>query len=243
MAEGGRVALITGGTRGIGASIALALKAAGHRVAVNFASDDEFAARFRAEAGIPTFRWDVADADDCARGHAAVVEALGPVEILVNNAGAVAEARFETMTLAQWHRVMRVNLDSVFHLCKLVYPAMVERRWGRIVNIGSMNGQGGQVNQVNYVASKAGMHGFTKALALEAAKHGITVNTVAPGYVDTYMMREMPERIRQKILDKSPIRRFGLPEEVAHAVLYLVDDKAAWTTGSTVTLNGGTQMY
>ena len=238
-----RVALVTGGSRGIGAAIAVALKDAGHRVVINYASDDRFAAEFREKTGIATHKWDVADFADCERGHAAVVAELGPVEILVNNAGAVAEAKFENMTLDQWHKVMRINLDSVFHMCKLVYPGMIEKRWGRIVNIGSMNGQAGQLNQVNYVASKAGMHGFAKALALEAAKYGITVNNVAPGYVDTYMMRDAPERIRQKIIDKSPIRRMGLPEEVAHAVMYLVDEKAAWATGSTVTMNGGTQMY
>lgn len=238
-----RVALVTGGSRGIGAAIAVALKEAGHKVAINYASDDRFAAEFREKTGIATHKWDVADFEDCKRGHAGVVAELGPVEILINNAGAVAEAKFENMTLEQWHKVMRINLDFVFHLCKLVYPGMIAKNWGRIVNIGSMNGQAGQLNQVNYVASKAGMHGFSKALALEAAKYGITVNNVAPGYVDTYMMRDAPERIRQKIIDKSPIRRMGLPEEVAHAVMYLVDEKAAWATGSTVTMNGGTQMY
>jgi acetoacetyl-CoA reductase len=238
-----RVALVTGGSRGIGAAIAVALKTAGHKVAVNYASDDAFAAAFRTETGIPAYKWDVGDFDACTRGHAEVVRDLGAIDILVNNAGAVSEAKFENMTAEQWHKVIRVDLDSVFFMCKLVYPAMIDRRWGRIVNIGSMNGQAGQLNQVNYVAAKAGMHGFTKALALEAAKYGITVNTVAPGYVDTYMMRDAPERIRDKILDKSPVRRFGLPEEVAHAVIFLIDDKAAWTTGSTVTMNGGTHMY
>ncbi len=238
-----RVALVTGGSRGIGAAIAVALKAAGHKVAVNYASDDKFAEAFRAETGIPAYKWDVGDFDACARGHATVVKDLGAIDILVNNAGAVSEAKFENMTVEQWHRVIRIDLDSVFYMCKQVYPAMIEKRWGRIVNIGSMNGQAGQLNQVNYVAAKAGMHGFTKGLALEAAKYGVTVNNIAPGYLDTYMMRDAPSRIREKILDKSPVRRFGLPEEVAHAVMFLVDDKAAWTTGSTVTMNGGTHMY
>ena len=184
-----------------------------------------------------------ATARPAAPGVAAVEAAHGPVEILVNNAGTVSDNKFENMTDDQWQRVVRVNLDSVFYMSKAVYPGMMERRWGRIVQIGSMNGQAGQLNQVNYVAAKAGMHGFTKALAQEGAKHGITVNTVAPGYVDTYLMRNMPERIAKKIIEKSPIRRMGYEDEVAHAVLFLVDDKAAWTTGSTITMNGGTHMY
>ena len=147
------------------------------------------------------------------------------------------------MTLEKWHKVQKVNIDSVFIMSKLVYPSMIEKKWGRIINIGSMNGQAGQLNQVNYVASKAGMHGFTKALALEAAKYGITVNSIAPGYVDTYLISEMPDRIMQKILDASPVRRLGLEEEVAHAVNFLIDEKASWMTGSTISMNGGTHMY
>ena len=147
------------------------------------------------------------------------------------------------MKETQWNAVLRVNLDSLFHMCQQVYPDMMAQQWGRIVNIGSMNGQAGQLNQVNYVAAKAGMHGFTKALAQEGARYGITVNTVAPGYVDTHLMRNMPERILSKIIDKSPIHRLGTEEEVGHAVVFLVDEKSAWTTGSTVTLNGGTHMY
>lgn len=238
-----RFALVTGGTRGIGAAIAIALKEAGYDVAVNYHNDDGVAEAFASASGIPVYKWDVSDFAGAETGYRQVVDAHGPVEVLVNNAGTAWDARFENMTEEQWHRVLRVNLDSVFVMSKLVYPAMVERQWGRIINIGSMNGQAGQLNQVNYVAAKAGMHGFTKALALESAKHGITVNTVAPGYVDTYLMREMPERIMNKILDASPVRRLGLEKEVAHAVLFLADEKAAWTTGSTVTMNGGTHMY
>ena len=238
-----RLALITGGTRGIGAAIARALNDAGHPVAVNYHADEDCAAAFSAATGIPAFKWDVSDGPACQAGVAAVEAAHGPVAILVNNAGTVSDNKFENMTGDQWQRVVRVNLDSVFYMSKAVYPGMMARGWGRIVQIGSMNGQAGQLNQVNYVAAKAGMHGFTKALAQEGAKHGITVNTVAPGYVDTYMMRSMPEKIVKKIVDKSPIRRMGAEEEVAHAVLFLVDDKAAWTTGSTVTMNGGTHMY
>ncbi len=238
-----RVALVTGGTRGIGAAIARALKEAGHPVVVNYHADDAGAAAFSAESGIPARKWDVAEGAAC-RSHVAAIEAEhGPVEILVNNAGTVSDNRFENMSDAQWQRVVRVNLDSVFYMSKAVYPGMMARGWGRIVQIGSMNGQAGQLNQVNYVAAKAGMHGFTKALAQEGAQHGITVNTVAPGYVDTAMMQNMPEKIVRKIIDRSPIRRMGHEEEVAHAVLFLVDDKAAWTTGSTITMNGGTHMY
>jgi acetoacetyl-CoA reductase len=239
----GRLALITGGTRGIGAAVARGLQEAGHPVVVNYHADEACAAAFTEESGIPAFKWDVSDGDACRAGVAAIEAAHGPVEILVNNAGTVSDNKFENMADDQWQRVVRVNLDSVFYMSKAVYPGMMERGWGRIIQIGSMNGQAGQLNQVNYVAAKAGMHGFTKALAQEGAKHGITVNTVAPGYVDTYLMRNMPERIAKKIIDKSPIRRMGYEAEVAHAVLFLVDDKAAWTTGSTITMNGGTHMY
>ncbi len=195
------------------------------------------------QSGIAAYKWDVADHEACKTGVAQVEAALGAIEILVNNAGTVTDAKFENLTFEQWHLVLRTNLDSCFYMSQLVYRGMKERKFGRIVNIGSMNGQAGQLNQANYVAAKAGMHGLTKAIALEGAKHGITANTVAPGYLDTYMMRTMPERIKQKILDKSPVRRFGQPDEVAHAVLFLVDEKAAWTTGSTITMNGGSHMY
>ncbi len=238
-----RLALVTGGTRGIGAGIAQALKDAGHRVVVNYHSADDAAESFAAESGIPAFKWDVSDFAACRAGVDEVRQQHGPVDILINNAGTVSDNKFENMDEAQWHRVVRVNLDSVFHMSQQVYPDMMARKWGRIVNIGSMNGQAGQLNQVNYVAAKAGMHGFTKALAQEGAKHGITVNTVAPGYVDTYLMREMPERILNKIVDRSPIHRLGTEQEVGHAVVFLVDEKSAWTTGSTLTMNGGTQMY
>ena len=238
-----RLALVTGGTRGIGAGIAQALKDAGHRVVVNYHSADDVAESFAAESGIPAFKWDVSDFAACRAGVDEVRQQHGPVDILINNAGTVSDNKFENMDEAQWHRVVRVNLDSVFHMSQQVYPDMMARKWGRIVNIGSMNGQAGQLNQVNYVAAKAGMHGFTKALAQEGAKHGITVNTVAPGYVDTYLMREMPERILNKIVDKSPIHRLGTEQEVGHAVVFLVDENSAWTTGSTLTMNGGTQMY
>ena len=238
-----RLALVTGGTRGIGAGIAQALKDAGHRVVVNYHSADDVAESFAAESGIPALKWDVSDFAACRAGGDEVRQQHGPVDILINNAGTVSDNKFENMDEAQWHRVVRVNLDSVFHMSQQVYPDMMARKWGRIVNIGSMNGQAGQLNQVNYVAAKAGMHGFTKALAQEGATHGITVNTVAPGYVDTYLMREMPERILNKIVDRSPIHRLGTEQEVGHAVVFLVDEKSAWTTGSTLTMNGGTQMY
>ncbi|MDP6589738.1 MAG: 3-oxoacyl-ACP reductase [Alphaproteobacteria bacterium] len=238
-----RLALVTGGTRGIGAGIARALKEAGYRVVVNYFSADAVARDFEAASGIPVFKWDVSDFDACKAGIEDVRRQHGAVEILINNAGTVSDNKFENMDEAQWHRVLRVNLDSLFHMCQQVYPDMMANKWGRIVNIGSMNGQAGQLNQVNYVAAKSGMHGFTKALALEGAKHGITVNTVAPGYVDTYLMRNMPERILAKIIGKSPIHRLGTEAEIGHAVTFLVDEKSAWTTGSTITMNGGTHMY
>jgi len=238
-----RLALVTGGTRGIGAGICHTLKEAGYDVVANYHSDDEVALRYESETGIPVFKWDVSDFAACKEGVAKVREMLGPIDILINNAGTVSDNKFENMEEAQWHTVLRVNLDSLFHMCQQVYPDMMAQQWGRVVNIGSMNGQAGQLNQVNYVAAKAGMHGFTKALAQEGAKYGITVNTVAPGYVDTYLMRDMPERILNKIIDKSPIHRLGTEEEVGHAVVFLVDEKSSWTTGSTVTLNGGTHMY
>jgi len=238
-----RLALVTGGTRGIGAGIARALKDAGYRVVATYHSAEDVARKFAAESGIPVFKWDVGDFAACQAGMTEVSAQHGPVDILINNAGTVSDNKFENMSEEQWQRVLRVNLDSVFHMCRQVYPGMMAQKWGRIVNIGSMNGQAGQLNQVNYVAAKAGMHGFTKALALEGAKYGITVNTVAPGYVDTYLMRNMPEKILNTIIDKSPIHRLGATAEIGHAVVFLVDEKSAWTTGSTVTLNGGTHMY
>lgn len=238
-----RLALVTGGTRGIGAGICRSLSEAGYDVVANYSSDDKAAQRFNSESGIPVFKWDVSDFTACKDGVAQIREKHGPVDILINNAGTVSDNKFENMKETQWHGVLRVNLDSLFHMCQQVYPDMMAQKWGRIINIGSMNGQAGQLNQVNYVAAKAGMHGFSKALAQEGAKHGITVNTVAPGYIDTYLMRNMPERILNKIIDKSPIHRLGKEEEIGHAVVFLVDEKSAWTTGSTVTLNGGTHMY
>ena len=238
-----RLALVTGGTRGFGAGICHALNEAGYDVVANYCNNDEVAQRFESESGIPVFKWDVSDFAACEDGVTQVCEKHGPIDILINNAGTVSDNKFENMEETQWHGVLRVNLDSLFHMCQQVYPHMMKQQWGRIVNIGSMNGQAGQLNQVNYVAAKAGMHGFTKALAQEGAKYGITVNTVAPGYVDTYLMRNMPENILKKIIKKSPVPRLGTEEEIGHAVVFLVDEKSAWTTGSTVTLNGGTHMY
>ena len=194
-----RLALVTGGTRGIGAGIARALKNAGCRVVVNYHSADDVAESFTASSGIPVFKWDVSDFTACRAGVDEVRNAHGPVNILINNAGTVADSKFENMDAAQWHRVLRVNLDSVFHMSQQVYPDMMAQKWGRIVNIGSMNGQAGQLNQVNYVAAKAGMHGFTKALAQEVARKGVTVNTIAPGYINTDMVAAVPEKVLELV--------------------------------------------
>tara|TARA_Y100001970_G_scaffold294370_1_gene451938 strand:- start:37897 stop:38619 length:723 start_codon:yes stop_codon:yes gene_type:complete len=238
-----KVALVTGGTRGIGEGIAVNLKERGYKVAVNYNNDDSVAKSFHNNTGIPVYKWDVSDWESSEKGISSLINDMGSIDILVNNAGTASDSKFENMTLDQWRKVQRVNLDSVFITSKLIYPYMIEKKWGRIINIGSMNGQAGQLNQVNYVAAKAGMHGFTKALALEAAKYGITVNTIAPGYVDTYLMSQMPDRIMEKIIGASPVRRLGLEKEVAHAVIFLIDESAAWMTGSTISMNGGTHMY
>ncbi|MRG67902.1 acetoacetyl-CoA reductase [Rhizobium pusense] len=235
-----RVALISGGTSGIGAAIARALQAAGYRVAVNYAFTTDRAETFQTETGIPAFQWDVRDYDACVNGIAKVEETLGPVGILVNNAGITRDAMFHKMTPQQWRDVIDTNLTGVFNMTHPVWPGMRERGFGRIVNISSINGQKGQAGQVNYSASKAGDIGFTKALAQEGASRNITVNAICPGYIGTEMVRAIPEKVlAERIVPQIPIGRLGEPEEIARCVLFLVSDEAGFITGSTMTANGG----
>lgn len=234
-----RVALVTGGSRGIGEAISLALQADGATVAANYAGNDERATAFSQRCGIKTYKWDVADAAASDAGLKRVEAELGPVDILVNNAGITRDATFMKMTEAMWREVIEVNLTSLFHLCKAVFPGMRERKFGRIVNISSINGQKGQFGQANYSAAKAAMIGFTKALAQEAAAKGITVNCVAPGYIDTDMMTGIPEKVMTSIVGAIPVGRLGKAEEIAACVAFLAREDASFITGSTLTANGG----
>ncbi|MCZ7446750.1 acetoacetyl-CoA reductase [Agrobacterium rhizogenes] len=235
-----RVALISGGTSGIGAAIARALQSAGYRVAVNYAFTTDRAEAFQNETGIPAFQWDVRDYDACVNGITKVEETLGPVEVLVNNAGITRDAMFHKMSPQQWREVIDTNLTGVFNMTHPVWPGMRERGFGRIVNISSINGQKGQAGQVNYSASKAGDIGFTKALAQEGASRNITVNAICPGYIGTEMVRAIPEKVlAERIVPQIPVGRLGEPEEIARCVLFLVSDEAGFITGSTMTANGG----
>ncbi len=234
-----RVALVTGGTRGIGASIATALKAAGYTVAANYAGNEEAAAKFTEEAGIKTYKWSVADYDACVAGIAQVEADLGPVDVLVNNAGITRDAPFHKMTRQQWQEVMDTNLSGVFNMTHPLWNGMRERKFGRIVNISSINGQKGQFAQANYSAAKAGDLGFTKALAQEGARAGITVNAVCPGYIATEMVMAVPEKVRESIIGQIPVGRLGEPEEIARCVVFLASDEAGFVTGSTLSANGG----
>jgi acetoacetyl-CoA reductase len=239
----GRNALVTGGTRGIGAAIARSLKDAGHRVAVTYQSNDDAAEELRRETGILPFKWDVADYDACQAGLARVVEAMGgPVEILVNNAGITRDATLHKMKPAEWQQVIATNLTSCFNMSQLVIAAMREKGFGRIINISSINGQKGQLGQTNYAAAKAGMLGFTKALALETAARGITVNAVAPGYIATEMVAAVAPETLAKIVAQIPLGRLGQPEEIARIVQFLAADDASIITGATITANGGHYM-
>ena len=239
----GRVALVTGGTRGIGAAVARTLAADGYRVAAVYAGNDERAAAFRAGTGIPVHKWDVSDFAACEAGVAAVSAALGPVEALVNNAGITRDATMHRMTHDMWQAVIDTNIGSCFNMARCVIDGMRERGFGRIVNIGSINGQAGQYGQVNYAAAKSGIHGFTKALAQEGAARGITVNAIAPGYIDTDMVAAVPERVLKRIIERIPVGRLGRAEEIARAVAFLVADEAGFITGSTLSINGGQHMY
>ncbi|MCP5153679.1 MAG: acetoacetyl-CoA reductase [Ectothiorhodospiraceae bacterium] len=238
-----RVAIVTGGTRGIGEAISIALKNAGHKVAASYHGNDEAAERFRQRTGISTYRFDVSDFDACKAAVERVAADLGPVDILVNNAGITKDGTLHRMSFDQWNAVLQTNLSSCFNMCRCVIEGMRERGFGRIVNIGSVNGQAGQYGQVNYASAKSGIHGFTKALALEGAGKGITVNAIAPGYVDTDMVRAVPERVLEKIISTIPVGRLGKVEDIARAVMFLVDDDAGFVTGSTLSINGGQHMY
>lgn len=234
-----RVALVTGGSRGIGASISLALKAAGYKVAANYAGNDEAAAKFTAETGIPTYKWSVADYDACVAGIAQVEADLGPVEVLVNNAGITRDSMFHKMTREQWQEVMDTNLNGLFNMTHPLWTGMRDRKFGRVINISSINGQKGQAGQANYSAAKAGDLGFTKALAQEGARAGITVNAICPGYIGTEMVMAVPEKVRDSIIAQIPVGRLGQPEEIARCVVFLAADDAGFITGSTLTANGG----
>ncbi|MBM3583889.1 MAG: acetoacetyl-CoA reductase [Alphaproteobacteria bacterium] len=234
-----RVALVTGGTRGIGAAISGALKDAGYRVAANYGSKKVKADAFTATTGIPSYGWDVGDFAATQAGVGKVTADLGPVDVLVNNAGITRDVPLHKMTDEQWSEVVRVDLSSCFNTCRAVIDGMRERSFGRIVNISSINGQAGQFGQANYSAAKAGIIGFSKALALEGARKGITVNTICPGYIDTEMVQAVPPDVLKAIVAKIPVGRLGKAEEIARAVLFLVADDAGFVTGSTLTVNGG----
>ncbi|MBF2761683.1 MAG: acetoacetyl-CoA reductase [Ectothiorhodospiraceae bacterium AqS1] len=238
-----RTAIVTGGTRGIGAAISMALLEAGNQVAATYASNDDAAKRFADSAGISVFKFDVADFAACRQGVERVGAELGPVDILVNNAGITRDGTMHRMSFDQWNAVLQTNLSSCFNMCRSVIEGMRERGFGRIVNIGSVNGQAGQYGQVNYAAAKSGIHGFTKALAQESANKGITVNAIAPGYIDTDMVRAVPEKVLEKIIATIPVGRLGRADEIAKAVLFLTDERMGFMTGSTLSINGGQHMY
>jgi acetoacetyl-CoA reductase len=238
-----RVAIVTGGTRGIGQAISQALRDAGVIVAANYAGNDERAKAFTDATGIRSFKWDVADYDACQKGAEQVEAELGPVDILVNNAGITRDGTILKMSYQDWKEVMDTNLGGCFNMAKATFPGMRARGWGRIVNIGSINGQAGQYGQVNYAAAKSGIHGFTKALAQEGAKAGVTVNAIAPGYIDTDMVAAVPQDVLAKIVARVPVGRLGQADEIARAVIFLCAEDAGFVTGSTMSVNGGQHMY
>ena len=235
-----KVAIVTGGSRGIGAAISIALKAAGYTVAANYAGNDEAAAKFTAETGIKTYKWSVADYDACVAGIAQVEADLGPVAVLVNNAGITRDGMFHKMTPQMWSEVINTNLTGLFNMTNPVWGGMRTRKFGRVINISSINGQKGQAGQVNYSAAKAGDIGFTKALAQEGARAGITVNAICPGYIGTDMVKAIDEKVlNERIIPQIPVGRLGAPEEIARAVVFLAADDAGFITGSTISANGG----
>ena len=238
-----RVAVVTGGTRGIGAAISTGLKKAGYKVAATYAGNDEAAQKFKSEHGVNVYKFDVADFAACKASLDQIVKDLGPVDVLVNNAGITRDGTMKRMGRDMWDAVVDTNLGSCYNMCKLVWDGMNERGFGRIVNIGSINGQAGQYGQVNYAAAKSGIHGFTKALAQEGAPKNITVNAIAPGYIDTDMVAAVPANVLEKIVAKIPAGRLGKASEIARGVLFLVADDAGFVTGSTLSINGGQHMY
>jgi len=238
-----RVAIVTGGTRGIGEAISLALKEAGMTVAANYAGNEEKARAFTDATGIASFKWDVGDYDACQAGVAEVQAALGPVDVLVNNAGITRDGTILKMTHEMWEDVIRINLGGCFNMAKSVFARMRDRKYGRIVNIASISGQAGQYGQVNYAAAKSGIHGFTKALAQEGARAGVTVNAIAPGYIDTDMVAAVPPDVLEKIVAKIPVGRLGQASEIARGVAFLCSEDGGFITGTTLSLNGGQHMY
>ncbi|MEO8175623.1 MAG: acetoacetyl-CoA reductase [Sphingomicrobium sp.] len=238
-----RVAIVTGGTRGIGEAISAMLKEKGMNVAANYAGNEERAKAFTDRTGIPAYRWDVSDFDSCQKGIAQVEADLGPVDVLVNNAGITRDSTMKRMDHDKWQQVIDTNLGGCFNMAKAVFEGMIGRGYGRIVNIGSINGQAGQYGQVNYAAAKSGIHGFTKALAQEGARAGVTVNAIAPGYIDTDMVAAVPEEVLAKIVSRIPVNRLGKAEEIARGVAFLVDEQGGFITGSTLSINGGQHMY
>ena len=238
-----RVAIVTGGTRGIGEAISIALKELGFTVAASYAGNVEKAKAFTERTGIATYQWDVADHDACITACAQIEADLGPVDVVINNAGITRDGTLMRMSYQAWKEVIDTNLGGCFNMAKATFPGMIERGWGRIVNIGSINGQAGQYGQVNYAAAKSGIHGFTKALAQEGAKKGVTVNAIAPGYIDTDMVAAVPPEVLAKIVAKIPVGRLGQANEIARAVTFLCSEDGGFVTGSTLSINGGQHMY
>ncbi|NNC46832.1 MAG: acetoacetyl-CoA reductase [Sphingomonas sp.] len=239
----GRTAIVTGGTRGIGEAISLKLKDMGMNVAATYAGNEQAAAEFTDRTGIKSYKFDVADYEACQKAVEQISSELGDVDVLVNNAGITRDSTMKRQTHDQWQQVIDTNLGGCFNMAKAVFDGMCERGYGRIVNIGSINGQAGQYGQVNYAAAKSGIHGFTKALAQEGARKGVTVNAIAPGYIDTDMVAAVPDEVLAKIVAKIPVNRLGQANEIARGVAFLVDEDAGFVTGSTLSINGGQHMY
>lgn len=238
----GKTVLVTGGTRGIGAVTAKLFQAKGYRVVSNYVHNDEAASEFRTETNIPIYRWDVADHGACTAGVRRIQEEVGNIDVLVNNAGITRDHTLQKMTIDEWKSVIETDLSSCFYMCRAVIDSMRSRGFGRIVNLSSIVGVAGHFGQTNYSAAKAGILGFTKSLALETASHGITVNAIEPGFIDTEMLSSIPEDMLKTIVERIPVKRLGHPEEVARAILFLTDDEAGFITGETLAVNGGMHM-